>query len=98
MSSNNLDNWKGVAQQLGELDEEIKRLTKLKKDVEGGFRELIADKGDIVFGDYSFNCKGSAGRKTLDKKKLEESGVDLEPFMKTGRPYNVMTIKKVVVA
>jgi len=92
------DNLKPIAQAIAELDVDIKLLTAKKKALEEEFRPAIVDQGDIVFGDYQFSCVTSPGRKTLDKKALEESGVNLEPFMKTGRPFNTLKIKKVSVA
>ena len=90
-----LDNLKPIALAIAELDADIKQLTKKKKELEEDLRPSIVDKGDIVFGDYQFSCVTSPGRKTLDKKMLEESGVNLEPFMKVGKPFTTLKIKKV---
>lgn len=65
----------------GLLEEQIKLL--LRK------HDAKAVKGE----DWSVSYSLIAGRKALDSKALEESGVDLEPFYRQGKPSERLTIK-----
>lgn len=92
-----LENLKPLAIELGDVIEEIRSLTERKKELELQLRPALAAKGNMQFGSYTFNVTTSPGRKTLDKKLLEEAGIDLEPFYKIGAPYSTMKCTKVEV-
>lgn len=80
---------------LAEIKGVIKRLEGEAKELEEVIRPALVGRGELVYNGYSFNCKEVAGRKTLDKEAVEAAGIDLEPFMKVGRPYTTLTIKSV---
>jgi len=92
-----LENLKPIAEAIGAIDTEIKALTKKKKELEAEIRPTLADRGPTTFGEYQFEVKTVPGRKTLDKTLLEEAGISIDRFMKVGKPYTTMSIKKVVV-
>lgn len=90
-----MDNIEPIAKLVGDLDKEIKKLQAEKKKYDAELREALADRGPQVFGDYMFEVTMSPGRKTLDKDALQEAGINLDPFYKTGAPFTTMKIKAV---
>ena len=92
------DNIKPLVEAMGELDDQIKRMTKKRDELKVEVAKAIADKGTIQFGEYQVTSVTMPGNKTLDKKALEQSGINLDHFMKVGKPYVRTTIKKVVMA
>ncbi len=90
-----LSNLQTIAEGIAALDEEIKRLKKKKEELEEEFRPAVAGRGPVVFGNWIFECKLSEGRKTLDKQKMMDDGIDVAQYERTGKPFTTMTIKKV---
>lgn len=91
------DNYKPIVQSLGEIDEQIKLLQAKKKELEAEVREAFADRGAVVLGDYQIEVKVQAGRKTFDKAAAMQAGLPIDDFMKVGKPFTTMSIKKVAV-
>ena len=77
------------------IDSEIKELTAEKKRVEEQIKTALRDadlralKDDYCSVTYSL----IDGRKTLDMDLVEEAGIDLSPYWKTGKPSERLTIR-----
>ena len=90
------DNYRETANEIILLDLDIKALKVKKAALEKTLRPAILDKGPQTVGNYTVECYSNPGRKTLDKKALQESlQIDLEPYMKTGAPFTTLRIKSV---
>nr|NKB39630.1 hypothetical protein [Ilumatobacter sp.] len=91
------DNIKTVAEAYGAIKAEMKALEKKAKELEPVLKEALADRGNVSVGKYVFTAKTMAGRKTMDKPKLEsalrDNGLDIESFYKAGAPFVQMSVK-----
>lgn len=94
-----LDNFRPLLKERGELHVLKKQIEDKIKQLDEDLRPVLEGRGEIVAEGYSFNCKLTAGRKTLDKDALaavlKERGYAIEDFEKQGAPFTTMTIKPV---
>lgn len=88
-------NLQAIAEGIGAIDEQIKALQQKKKMLEEELRPAVAGRGPIVFGDYLIEVKEMAGRKTIDKQKMIDDGLDVSLYEKVGKPFTQMNIKRV---
>lgn len=93
-----LENLKPIALGVAELTERIKELQAKKKELEEELRPALEGHGPVQFDEYIVECKVQPGRKTLDKSAVEEAFGDLSDFYKTGKPFTVLSVKKVTQA
>jgi hypothetical protein len=91
-----LDNIKPQLRELLNLRAERKELDAEIKALDEEVRPIIANRGKMQLDNFIFECKEQPGRKTLDKKALEEflskHGKSLEDFEKQGAPFTTLRI------
>ncbi len=92
--SNNED---ALLEALGEVTEQRKALEVKEKELRsalGTFFSAREGTGMVTSENFAFNYSMSAGRKTLDKKAMEEDGIDLDPYYKVGKPFMTLKISR----
>ncbi len=67
---------------------------KLKKVIGPALADHAGESIDVI-GGYVLKLELMPGRKTLDKEALEDDGIDLDAYYKTGRPYAQFNVKEV---
>lgn len=96
-----LDNYKPALKERGELDDLKKKVEARIKELDADLRPILEGRGAVMHDTYSFECRLSAGRKTLDKEKmvefLAEHGYVMADFEKEGAPFTTMTVKRLAV-
>jgi len=91
---NRLDNIAPYLEEYGDL-RDTKAAAELRmKEIDKIIRPTLEGKGAVVEGGYMFELKVSAGRKTLDKAALADAGIDVDAFMKVGKPFTSLFVKK----
>ena len=93
--TNSLDNIKSYMGEYADLRKQKKALEARMKELDPLIRPALADKQSVTYAGNVFKLTTVAGRKTLDKKAVEEAGIDLEPYYKTGAPYTTLKIEEV---
>lgn len=78
-----------------ELMMHIKTLKKQEADAKETIMGELEKRGSnkVSIAGHLVRLEEVAGRKSLDKKAVEQAGIDLEPFYKTGRASTRLTIK-----
>jgi hypothetical protein len=81
---------------LAEVTEQRKLLEEQEKNLRAALGSFFESRGASRFthGNFIFEMRQNAGRKTLDKTALEAAGIDLEPYYKVGRPFMTLSIKR----
>ena len=92
-----LNNIKPIAIELGEIIVQIKSLEVKKKELELQIRPVLDSVGTVQFDNHQFTVTSHAGRKTIDKEAMKADGLDVEAYMKTGKPYTKLIYKNVQV-
>lgn len=91
-----LDNIKPLLRELLELRAEKKEIEAEIKELDSKVRPVIANRGKMQLDNFIFECKEMAGRKTLDKKALEEfleqHGKTVADFEKQGAPFTQLNV------
>lgn len=90
-----LDNIKSYMDEYGKLSTTKKMVEARMKELDELIRPTIVGKGATVVGNFMFECTMVKGRETLDKKAVEEAGIDLSPYYKTGAPFTMLKVKEV---
>jgi predicted phage-related endonuclease len=90
-----LNNLHGMMDEYASIKEQIAELEARKKELDADLRPALEGRGEVYYNGYTFKCVMVPGRQTLDKKAVEEAGIDLTPFQKQGAPFTQMTVKKV---
>ncbi len=88
------DNEQALLNALGEVEEQIKALTKKKEELRSALGPIFEQRegtGALVTDQFVFKYRMNAGRKSLDKKAVEEAGIDLDPFYKVGKPFMTLS-------
>ena len=80
-----------LAQEFLAIREKLKQLNKREKELKEYFSNLIDNDSSLLVGTSITISKHEMSRKTLDKKALIASGIDITPFEKTST-YNVLKI------
>lgn len=82
--------------QRASLNEQSSTLQTTKGKVEDRIKSILREKDiqSMKAGGWSVSYLKASGRRSLDQKKLEESGVDLTDFYKIGRDFDRLTIRK----
>ena len=88
------DNLVGIAEEIAVIKMTIDDLTAKKKELEAQLRPVLLDQGPKQAGRFVLEVKSVPGATRFDRKAAEEAGMDLSPFMKTGKPYSRLTIKE----
>jgi len=92
-----LDNVKSYMDEYAELRRSAKRIETRLKELDPVIRPALEGRGAVVYNGAQFECKMVAGRKTLDKKAVEEylseHGADITDFEKQGAPFTQMNVK-----
>ena len=91
------DNEAALLDALGEVTDQIKALERKKKELRaalGTYFEKLEGTGTVMGNHYAIKYTMSAGRKTLDKAAMLEDGIDVEPYMKVGKPFLTLSVSK----
>lgn len=98
-SSPNLDNFKPLLKERGELKQILDAAEARIKQLDADLRPVLEGRGEIIAEGFSFNCKLSKGRKSIDKELLEEflkkHGLSVADFEKEGAPFTTFSVKPV---
>tara|TARA_R110000744_G_scaffold2592_8_gene10339 strand:- start:5911 stop:6240 length:330 start_codon:yes stop_codon:yes gene_type:complete len=91
-----LDNIKPALEELLELRADKADIEKRIKELDVLVRPVIEGEGKMQLGNFTFECKLQAGRKTLDKALLsvylEAGSKTLSDFEKVGAPFTTMSV------
>jgi len=91
-----LDNYKGLLKERGDLYLEKQRIEDRIKVIDGDLRPALEGRGEVVSQGYSFKCDITAGRKTVDYKKMaDDYNIDMAEYTKVGKPSSRFTVKEV---
>ena len=92
------DNEEALLEALGEITEQRKALEAKEKELRSALSTLFEGMngaGALATRNFSINFSMNAGRRTLDKKSLEEDGIDLEPYYKVGKPFMTLKVARI---
>lgn len=91
-----LDNMKPLLDERATLHQSKKRIEERIAELDKALRPSLEGRGELVYNGFSFKVEQTAGRKTVDYKKMaEDYGIDLEDYEKVGAPSSRFTIKPV---
>ena len=95
-----LANIKPMLEDYLNLRADIKDMEKELKEMDETIRPMLADRGKMQLGTFTFEVKTQPGRKTMDKAKLEaflnQHGKSIEDFQRVGAPYTQMRVSEAV--
>lgn len=92
------DNEAALLDALGEVSDQIKLLEKKKAELRsalGTVFENLHGSGTVVGKQYAVKYTMNAGRKTFDKAAAADDGVDIERYMKVGKPFVTLTTSRI---
>jgi hypothetical protein len=87
------DNMRALLVDLCEVDDAIKELTKRREELKRNLGEMNR-MGTMSIGTHEVSITKHAGNRTLSKDLLKEAGIDPDNYMKQGKPYVRMVVKK----
>jgi len=92
------DNEAALLDALGEVTDQIKLLELKKKELRNALNsyfERLSGSGTVMGKEYAIKYTMNPGRKTLDKVALAEAGVDVEDYMKQGKPFLTLSCSRI---
>ena len=89
-----MTNQDAMLDALGEVIEQRKALEAKEKELRaalGSVFEKLDGEATVTTRHFVFKTRMNAGRRTLDTEALKDSGIDLEPFYKVGKPFMTLS-------
>ena len=91
-----LDNYKPLMDERAELARSKKRIEERIRELDEALRPALLNRGEIIYGGFSFKVDAVPGRKSVDYKRMaEDYSINLDDYTKIGAPSSRFTIKPV---